>query len=130
MYIYLSAHVNRVGFYRKPVTRYNYVPTSLSSTNRLSSLDSWERFFTLVEQNLRERGKLESLQMELLCMKLDRLAFYVHPIDKSRPWVKAVIQDHRFKLPRRYVILQRLLHYPKLCHWCVINNRRIKQLFK
>jgi glycosyltransferase EpsH len=130
MYICLSAHVHLVGFYRKPVTRYNYVPTSLSSTNRLSSLDNWERFFTLVEENLQGRGKLESLQKELLCMKLDRLAFYVYPLDKSKPWVSQAIHDHRFKLPRRYDILQRLLHYPKLCHWCVVNNRRIKQLFK
>ena len=126
--ICLSAHLNRVGLFNKPVMKYYYVPTSLSSTNRLSSLDNWERFFTLLEKNLQGRGKLESLQKELLCMKLDRLAFYVHPIDKSRPWVNEVIHDHRFKLPRRYDILQRLLHYPKLCHWCVVNNRRLKKV--
>lgn len=128
--ICLSAHLNRVGLYNKPVMKYYYVPTSLSSTNRLSSLDNWERFFTLVEKNLEERGKLESLQKELLCMKLDRLAFYVHPLDKSRPWVSKVIHDHRFKLSRRYDVMQRLLHYPRLCHWCVVNNRRIKKLLK
>lgn len=128
--ICLSAHLNRVGLYNKPVMKYYYVPTSLSSTNRLSSLDNWERFFTLVEKNLEERGKLESLQKELLCMKLDRLAFYVHPLDKSKPWVDKVIHDHRFKLSRRYDVMQRLLHYPKLCHWCVVNNRRIKKLLK
>ena len=128
--ICLSAHLNRVGLYNKPVMKYYYVPTSLSSTNRLSSLDNWERFFTLVEKNLEERGKLESLQKELLCMKLDRLAFYVHPLDKSKPWVDKVIHDHRFKLSRRYDVMQRLLHYPRLCHWCVVNNRRIKKLLK
>ncbi len=127
--ICLSAHLNRVGFFNKPVVKYYYVPTSLSSTNRLSSLDNWERFFSLVEENLEERGKLESLEKELLCMKLDRLAFYVHPIDKNRPWVSKAIHDHRFKLPRRYDILQRLLHSPRLCHWCVVNNRRLKRLF-
>ncbi len=130
MYICLSAHVQRVGIFHKPVMKYYYVPSSLSSTNRLSNLDSWERFFTLVEKNLEERGQLESLEKELLCMKLDRLAFFVYPLDKERGWVKKVINDHRFKLPRRYDILQRLLHYPWLCHWCVVNNRRVKRLFK
>ena len=130
MNICMSAHVNRVGFYNKPVVKYYYVPTSLSVTNRLSSLDSWEKFFTLVEENLQRRGKLEELRRELLCMKLDRLTFYIHPLDTSHPWVKGVINDHNFRLPRRNAIMQRLLHYPKLCHWCVVNNRRLKKLFK
>lgn len=130
MNICMSAHVNRVGFYNKPVVKYYYVPTSLSVTNRLSSLDSWETFFSLVEENLRQRGKLEELRRELLCMKLDRLTFYVYPLDTSRPWVKAVLDDRNYRLPRRNAIMQRLLRYPKLCHWCVVNNRRLKKLFK
>jgi len=130
MNICLSAHVNRVGFYNKPTMKYYYVPTSLSATNRLSSLDNWEKFFNLVEKNLSERGKLQELDRELLIMKIDRLAFYVHPLDTSRSWVNKVINDNRYQLPRRYAILQRLLHYPKLCHWCVVNNRRLKKLFK
>lgn len=130
MNICMSAHVNRVGFYNKPVVKYYYVPTSLSATNRLSSLDSWETFFSLVEENLQQRGKLEALRRELLCMKLDRLAFYVYPLDTSRPWVKEVLDDHNYRLPRSHAILQRLLRHPKLCHWCVINNRRLKKLFR
>ena len=124
--ICLSAHLDRVGLFNKPVMKYYYVPTSLSSTNRLSSMDNWEKY--LLEKNLRERGKLESLEREVLCMKLDRLAFYVYPLDTSRPWVKAALQDHRFKLPRRYAVLQWLLHYPRLCHWCIVNNRRLKKV--
>ena len=126
--ICLSAHLDRVGLFNKPVMKYYYVPTSLSSTNRLSSMDNWEKYFVLLEKNLRERGKLESLEREVLCMKLDRLAFYVYPLDTSRPWVKATLQDHRFKLPRRYALLQWLLHYPRLCHWCIVNNRRLKKV--
>ncbi|MBR4829475.1 MAG: glycosyltransferase family 2 protein [Muribaculaceae bacterium] len=130
MNIFLSAHVNRVGLYNKPTMKYYYVPTSLSSTNRLSSLDNWEAFFGLIEENLQERGKLESLAQDLLCMKIDRLAFYVHPLDTSRRWVHEVIHDSRFKLSRRYAVLQFLLRFPKLCHWCVVNNRRLKKLLK
>ena len=130
MNIRLSARVNRVGFYNKPVMKYYYVPTSLSSTNRLSNMDNWETFFGLVEKNLQERGKLESLQQDLLCMKLDRLAFYIYPLDTGRPWIKDALHDNRYRLPRRYAILQRLLRYPKLCHWCVVNNRRLKKLLK
>ncbi len=131
MYIMLSARVNKVGFFNTPAMKYHYVPTSLTSTSRLlGNLDGWETFFGHVEDNLRARGKMESLEKGLLCMKLDRLAFFVYPLDKERGWVKKVINDHRFKLPRRYDILQRLLHYPWLCHWCVANNRRVKRLFK
>ena len=130
MNIRLSAKVNRVGLYNKPVMKYYYVPTSLSVTNRLSSMDNWEAFFGLVEKNLQERGKLEALQQELLCMKLDRLAFYIYPLDTSRPWINDVLHDNRFKLSRRYAVLQRLLRYPRLCHWCVVNNRRLKKLLK
>lgn len=130
MNIRLSANVNRVGLYNRPVMKYYYVPTSLSATNRLSSMDNWETFFCLVEKNLRERGRLESLQQDLLCMKLDRLAFYIYPLDTSRPWIKDVLHDSRFKLSRRYAILQRLLRNPRLCHLCVVNNRRLKKLLK
>lgn len=125
--ICLSEHVGRVGLFNKPVMKYYYVPTSLSSTNRLSSLDNWEKYFSLLETNLRGRGKLQELEKEVLCMKLDRLAFYIHPLDGSREWVRAAVHDHRFALPRRYALLQWLLHYPKLCHWCVVNNRRLKR---
>lgn len=130
MNICLSAHAQRVGFFNKPVLKYYYVPTSLSVTNRLSSMDNWEAYFNLVEANLRSRGKLDELSRELLCMKIDRLAFYVHPVDTSRPWVREIISDHRFALPRRYAMLQLLLRYPRLCHWCVVNNRRLKKWFK
>ena len=128
MNIRLSARVERAGFFNKPTMKYYYVPTSLSSTNRLSSMDNWETFFRLVEENLQGRGKLEELEKELLCMKLDRLAFYIYPLDTRRPWISKILNDHRFELPRRYRVLQRLLHYPRLCRWCVINNRRIKRL--
>ena len=130
MNICMSAHVDRVGFYNKPVVKYYYVPTSLSVTNRLSSLDSWEAFFSHVEGNLRQRGKLEELGRELLCMKLDRLTFYIYPLDTSRPWVKEVLNDRNYSLPRRNAIMQRLLRYPRLCHWCVVNNRRLKIFFR
>lgn len=130
MNICLSAHVNRVGFFNKPVVKYYYVPTSLSVTNRLSNLENWESFFTLVEDNLQSRGKLDDLERELLCMKLDRLAFYVYPLDTSHRWVNKTINDRRYKLPRRAAVLQLLLHQPRLCHWCVVNNRRLKKLFK
>jgi hypothetical protein len=93
-------------------------------------MDNWEAYFNLVEANLRSRGKLDELSRELLCMKIDRLAFYVHPVDTSRPWVREIISDHRFALPRRYALLQLLLRYPRLCHWCVVNNRRLKKWFK
>ena len=130
MNIRLSAHVKRVGFFNKPVLKYYYVPTSLSATNRLSSLDNWETFFGLVESDLQHRGKLEELSKELTCMKLDRLTFYVYPLDLGRAWVHQVINDHRHHLPLRYLTMQRLLKHPELCHWCVINNRRLKKLFK
>lgn len=131
MNICLSAYVKRIGFFNKPVLKYYFVPTSLTVTNRLlTQQDKWEVFFRLVEENLNKRGKLEELEKELLCMKLDRFAFYVHPLDTSRPWVKEVLNDHNYRLPRRYAIMQRLLRYPKLCHWCVVNNRRLKKLFK
>lgn len=128
MNIRLSARVERAGFFNKPTMKYYYVPTSLSSTNRLSSMDNWETFFQLVEENLQERGKLEELEKELLCMKLDRLAFYIYPLDTRRPWISKILNDHRFELPRRYRVLQRLLRYPRLCRWCVVTNRRIKRL--
>ena len=128
MNISLSAHVERVGFYNKPVVKYYYVPTSLSATNRLSSLDSWETFFRLIEANLQQRGKLDALARDVLCMKLDRLAFYVHPLDTSRPWVNEALHDRSHQLPRRCAILQQLLRYPRLCHWCVVNNRRLKKI--
>lgn len=131
MNICMSAYVNRVGIYNKPVVKYYYVPTSLTVTSRhLTSQTNWERFFTLVENNLQSRGKLDALEQELLCMKLDRLAFYVYPLDTSHRWVNKTINDRRYKLPRRAAVLQLLLHYPRLCHWCVVNNRRLKKLFK
>ena len=105
------------------------MPTSLTVTSRhLTSQTNWERFFTLVENNLKSRGKLDALEQELLCMKLERLAFYVYPLDTSRPWVNKAINDRRYKLPHRAAVLQLLLHYPRLCHWCVVNNRRLKRL--
>ncbi len=127
MNIRMSAHVNRVGFYNKPVVKYYYVATSLSITNRLSSMDTWEAFFKLVDKNLEERGKREELDKELLCMKLDRLAFYIYPLDIKRPWISKIVTDNRYQLQRRYAVLRFLLHYPKLCHWCVIANRRMKK---
>lgn len=130
MNICLSEHVSRVGFYNKPVMKYYYVPTSLSSTNRLSSMDNWETFFNLVENNLQQRGKLEELDKELLCMKVDRLGFYIYPLDTSRPWISKVLKDHRYKLPLRYAVLQRLMRWPRLCHWCVMTNRRVKKFLK
>ena len=130
MNICMSAHVNRVGFLNKPVVKYYYVPTSLSISNRLSNMDSWEAYFSLVEKNLKQRGKLDELDKELLCMKLDRLAFYIYPLDVKRPWISKIVNDNRYRLPRRYAVLRFLLHYPRLCHWCVVNNRRLKKLFK
>jgi glycosyltransferase involved in cell wall biosynthesis len=130
MNICMSAHVNRVGFYNKPVVKYYYVPTSLSISNRLSNMDSWETYFDLVEKNLRQRGKLEELDKELLCMKLDRLAFYIYPLDIKRQWISKIVNDERYRLPRRYAVLRFLLHYPRLCHWCVVNNRRLKKVFR
>lgn len=130
MNIRLSARVERAGFFNKPAMKYYYVPTSLSQSNRLSSMDNWETFFQLVEENLEQRGKLKELEQELLCMKLDRLAFYIYPLDTQRPWISKILDDHRFELPRRYRILQCLLRHPRLCHWCIVNNRRLKRLFK
>jgi glycosyltransferase involved in cell wall biosynthesis len=129
MNICMSAHVNRVGFFNKPVVKYYYVPTSLSISNRLSNMDSWEAYFDLVEKNLKQRGKLDELDKDLLCMKLDRLAFYIYPLDIKRTWISKIVNDNRYSLPRRYAVLRCLLHYPKLCHWCVVNNRRLKRLF-
>ena len=131
MYILLSAQVNRVGIFNKPAMKYYYVPTSLTSTSRLlGDLDGWETFFGHVEENLRDRGLMESLAKELQCMKLDRLAFFVFPLDTGRPWVSEVIHDNSHRLPIRYKLLQRLLHYPALCHWCVQANRCLKRLLK
>lgn len=131
MNICMSAHTRRVGIYNTPVVKYYYVPTSLTVTSRhLTSQINWERFFTLVERNLQERGKKEQLRMELLCMKLDRLAFFVNPIDTTQPWVHEALNDRSCYLPRRYAVLQRFMHYPRLCRWCIIANRRLKRLFK
>lgn len=131
MYILLSARVNKVGFFNTPAMKYYYVPTSLTSTSRLlGNLDGWETFFGHVEDNLRTRGKMESLAKELLCMKLDRLAFFVYPLDTSRQWVHGAIHDNSHQLPIRYKILQLLLHNPALCHWSVQARRRLKRLFK
>lgn len=128
--IRLSALVERVGFYNEPVLKYYYVPTSLSATNRLSSQENWETFFALIEENLQDRGQLDSMGRELLCMKLDRLAFFVFPLDTNCSWVNKAIHDHRYQLSRRYAVLQYLLNCPRLCHWCVVANRRLKKLLK
>ena len=131
MYIMLSARVNKVGFFNTPAMKYHYVPTSLTSTSRLlGNLDGWETFFGHVEEHLRARGMMDSLAKELLCMKLDRLAFFVYPLDNSRPWVKEAIHDNSHQLSGRYKILRFLLHYPAMCHWCVQTSRRLKRLFK
>ena len=131
MYILLSAQVKRVGIFNKPAMKYHYVPTSLTSTSRLlRNLDGWETFFGHVEEHLRAQGMMDSLAKELLCMKLDRLAFFVYPLDNSRPWVKEVIHDNSHQLSVRYKILRFLLHYPAMCHWCVQTSRRLKRLFK
>lgn len=131
MYILLSEHVSRVGFFNVPTMKYYYVPTSLTSTSRLlGSLDGWEAFFGHVENNLCRRGKLEELGRELLCMKIDRIAFYIYPLDASRPWISDTLKEKRYHLPLRYTVLQRLLRYPRLCHGLVITNRRMKKLLK
>lgn len=124
----ISQYVNRVGFYNHPVYRYYYVGGSLSVSGRLSQLDRWKAYFDQFTDNLRNRGLLQRHQRDLLMLKLDRLAFYIYPLDAHDEWVQQVINDHSMALPLKYRVLRCLLHCPRLCHWLVILNRKCKRL--
>jgi len=130
MNICLSQYVNHVGFYNTPTYRYYYIADSLSVTGRLSNLGNWMKFFELIESNLQARKSLERYQDSLLAMKIDRLAFYVYPLDTSNDWVKSILHSPSQGLSPRHRLLQRLIRHPQLFRWLLDNYRKIKQVLR
>lgn len=124
----MSRYVKRVGQWNHPVYRYYYNAASLSITGRLSSIDSWKRYYELVERDLSDRGILEQYQTALHEQKIDRLAFYIYPLVASDPWVKRVLAYPAAGYGKKTRLLRALLHYPHLCHTLIMANKRVKRL--
>lgn len=123
-----SEYTRRVGLYNHIVVRHYDLPVSLSSYFEKLTPARAQSFFDALEQNLARQGKDQELSKELLMMKIDRLAFYVYPIDSRLPWIQRVIEDRRFKLPRRQLVMQRLLPYPRLLRALITANRLMRRL--
>ncbi|MBR3100193.1 MAG: glycosyltransferase family 2 protein [Muribaculaceae bacterium] len=124
--IKMSEFVNRIGIFNHPVYHYYYNSQSLSITGRLSGQNNWKRYFDEIERNLKRRGLLEKCEDNLYTLKIDRLAFYIHPLDKSQPWVVQVLSSRTSPLTVKHRILKFLLHSPSVCHAFVMANRWVK----
>lgn len=121
----LSRYVERVGLFNHPVCYYYYNSQSLSITGALSQLDKLKEHFSIIEEELKARNLFEKYESNFLRMKIDRMAFYVNDLDTTDPWVKSIIEDHRFKLPAKARLLQFLIQYPRLWEFLRDTKRRI-----
>lgn len=126
----LAFNVQRAGVYNHATYCYYYNPASLSIAGTLWQVYRWSQFFALMEKTLMEHGVLQQYQRELHTLKIFQLAFCTHNVAPSHPWVKQVLSTHLDGLSRKTRILQSLLHYPRLLHFLVNINRRIKSLKK
>ena len=122
----LSRHVERVGLFNHPVCYYYYNSQSLSITGALSQIDKLKEHFSIIEQEMKARNLFEKYESNFLRMKIDRMAFYVNDLDTTDPWVKNIIDDHRFKLPAKARLLQFLIQYPRF--WVFLRNTK-RRLF-
>jgi glycosyltransferase involved in cell wall biosynthesis len=123
--IKLSEFAGRVGVFNHVVYNYYFNPKSLSITGKLSKQNNWKFYFDEIESNLSRRNLLTKYNKELHTLKIDRFAFYIHPLDTSQEWVSEELSAH-LPLPLKHSVLRFMLHWPKLCHFCVTANRWAK----
>lgn len=112
--IKLSRYVEQVGFFNHPVCYYYYNSQSLSNTGSLSRLDKWKEYYSIVEKELISRDLFNKYESTLLSMKIFHLSFCMNNLDTNDKWVKSIIEDHRFKLPSKFRLIQFLIKYPRL----------------
>ena len=123
--IKISNHIHRAGLFNHPVCLYYYNSNSLSNTGVLSKQDKWKEYFSIIDREFKTRGLFEKHESTLLIMKIDRMAFNISNLDVNDAWVKALLEDKRFKLPAKTRLLQALIKHPRLWRLLLKTKRRI-----
>lgn len=126
MLIRLTMHLQRVGLFNDVVYNYYYNPSSLSIAGPLHRQELWREYFGLIREHLQGRGLLAALEPSLRAMEINRLAFYLSRIDTSDPWYRQALSYPSSGFSAKTRVLQLLLRWPRLLHWLVTINRRVK----
>jgi hypothetical protein len=87
--------------------------------------DKWKEYFSIIDREFKTRGLFEKHESTLLIMKIDRMAFNISNLDVNDAWVKALLEDKRFKLPAKTRLLQALIKHPRLWRLLLKTKRRI-----
>jgi len=124
----LSRYINHMVFLNHPVYNYCFNPSSMSVTGVHSNQKNWETFYLLVEQELKSRGLWGKLRGTMHQQEIDRMAFYIYPLDTQSEWVQRALAYRDGTFSAKTKLLQHLLHTPRLCHALVNTKRWITHL--
>lgn len=124
--ILLTKHIRRAGIYNDVVYHYYYNPNSQSISNRIGTQSGWKSHFQIIRDNLQERGVFERNKRLFRMCEIDRIFFYIFPLDTKDEWIQSVIGYPSKDFPKKTRLCQRLLKHPHLRPFLIRTNRALK----